>query len=150
MNLSLKSRIFRTIVSASTSVVVGGFYGCALNESGITFSDFRHEVSRSSGLNPLDCGVAGSSQAGLQQSICIADAFASANNAFAIYRQQGIDSISATAWSVMKNGRVFRFDFDSDPSGAGSNSNGRITRRECINAQLSGTVDDAYAVFTCQ
>lgn len=147
----LKFNIFKTLVSAATSIAVGGFYGCSSSESGISFIDFRFQVGFHAGSNATNCGTGNSSQSRHQQNICIASAFTNSQGAFAIYRSSGIDSLTATALSVSNSRQVFVYSFDSDPTGGGSVSNGEITRRACINPQLSGTLDSSeFEIFICQ
>lgn len=151
MYSQLRSKIVRTIISASASVAVSGFYGCSLSETGITFSDFRQQVERNSGINAVDCGITNGSQSSLPLNICIANAFGNSEAAFSVYRTQGIDSNTADALSITRSGNVFFYSFDSDPNGNGSNQNGQVIRRQCVDPQLSGTVDSsAFNVFVCR
>ena len=118
-----------------------GLTACDSGESGVTFADFRNAVEARAGTDAIEC----SSQIDPNQ--CIADAFDRATAAFSVFTGQGIDSQTGNGVAITNTSRVFFLDFDSDPSGGGSSSNGRISTRECVNPQPSST---GVGAFGCE
>jgi len=130
--------------------------GCAsTGNSGITYGDFRNKASMLAGVNSIDCGNA-EIGLGLEQNTCVSNAFKASNSAFATYDLQGFDSRVANSLAVSTDGRVHQLFFDGNPiggvqiSGGSNTANGKIELNECINATLSGVINNQpAAVFSC-
>lgn len=115
--------------------------GCDTGESGVTFEDFRNAVSSRAGIGAIDCSTV------VEPNQCIADSFGNVMAAYSVSTSQGIDSLGGTGVAITSSSRVFLMDYDSDPTGGGSLSNGRISTRECVNPQLS---ESGVGSFSCE
>lgn len=115
----------------------------------ITFDEFVDEVSASSGDEAVDCGIVEIGASDVDANTCVAQAFVDGQSFFSVYELQGFDSNVGAALSGDSDGKVFRWTYDSNPSGA-TGSSSEIDTTECVDAELSGSLDSGYAdVFSC-
>ena len=121
------------------------------NKSGITMNDFINTVKSSTGENSIDCGQVEINENQFDTNNCMAEAFTNKSQFYAIYMLQGTDSLGAVGLAYAVDESLFFWYFDSDPTGGGSINNGKITKKECLNAIFSGNLNlDYYDVFSCQ
>jgi len=149
----MKGQISQYHLLASLMLIMQ--FGCAgSGASGITYDDFRNRASALAGVDSIDCGNA-EIGSGLVQNSCVSRAFVEGKSVFATYDIQGFDSRVASGLAISIDGRVYQLFFDGKPSGVvtsfkGDINNGDISITECINARLSGVVDNQLAsVFNC-
>ena len=122
------------------------------DRSDITFEDFRQTVSAAAGPDAEGCGelVVGDSEVDLDS--CLARAYTNDADAWGIVQRQGTDSLVASGTAVLQ-GAVTFYGFDSDPSGAGAENNGRISVTECVGPSLTGVVgqqEQGTQTFACE
>jgi len=117
---------------------------------GETFEDFRDQVRGAAGRDADACGDVELNGSELEADTCLAQAFTNGTGAWPTVMQQGLDSFVASG-TVVRDGRVIFYGFDSDPSGGGARNNGRISTTECVGPSLSGVVGDPQTgAFQCQ
>lgn len=141
--------IFKLVVIGSAITIL---VGCSSGgESGITIGDFRDAAKMRAGNDSLDCNDVEVFESIGSPENCISDSFSNVIPAFAVFEGVGIDSQTALAIAINSQSRVYKMLYDSDPTGQGSTSNGRIATSECINPQLSGISDaQEIAVISCE
>ena len=84
---------------------------CADIESELTFENFRNQVISAAGDGATDCGEAEIGEGG-EQNQCVAFNFGQELPSFAIYNQEGTDSMLARSFAVNAQGRVFQLFFN--------------------------------------
>jgi len=146
---ALPSPAGRTGASCALIGLVMALSGCndGDDRSGMTFEDFQGRVRTDAGRDAESCGEVSIGQSRLEADTCLARAFGNGTDAYAVFRQQGIDSTIIAA-TVVRDGEVTFYSFDSDPTGGGAPDNGRVSSRPCLEPTLSGSLEGGLA-FRC-
>ncbi len=114
-----------------------------------SFADFEKYVTSSSGNDSVNCGTVGIGMSVLDTNTCVVESFVNHTSFQAIYRWQGTDSSIASAITMSSNGVILLWRFDGSIDGS-PNGPSLIVKTECLDPQLTGTVDDVYAqLFNC-
>jgi len=107
---------------------------------GTTLEDLEIEARRTAGPNALDCGTTQIGADRSQTNCCVASNYSQSLPTYAVYMEQGIDTVEATAVAVNNVGEVTYLAFHGDLGDFEEPWEGEIVTAPCASPTLTQDV----------
>lgn len=152
MKFNKRSSSFFSIATLLVSLIL--LTGCSSNKdlSGISITDYANELSEVAGTNATDCGWVKVGEEREVVDSCVELNLRNKKPFYATYDRQGIDSRISSGIAFNKQGEVYSFNYDSNPSGGISSNDGRIIKSVCdtVPMDLNSDTDIEDVKTSCE